>query len=451
MTVYKIDPVRDKRWAEFSPCPGSYSANNPSFWIGTQTFERCATIGNSDFNIGDQMNVCMLAYAHYISDARIKNYVRTLEDRGHHVDVIALRCNGEAAVQKRSSGTTFRIMTKYQGESKLLYVWSYLMFFLKSSLLLAVRSFGQRYDVVHVHNMPDALVFAAIVPKMLGATLMLDVHDLMTVNYMAKFNATENDFPVKILRIEQKFSALLADHIFCADHNQREYLVEHCGVAEKKITVLLNLPNAELFRPVKAKKKDDVFRIVYHGTIAHRLGIDLIVRAMAKVVTRVPAELWVYGAGDYLPEVLALSSELGLEGKAHFSGAFFDVEKIPEMVCGMDLGIIGNRRNLACDTYMLPVKLLEYVYLGIPVIAPRLEIIKYYFDETMVRFYEPENVEQLADAIVELFHRRDARERQAHEALNFYQRYNSQAQAELYLHLMSRLEMRLPRRVEHQA
>lgn len=407
--------------------------------------------GNSDFNIGDGMNVCMLAYAHYVNDARIKNYVRTLEDRGHHVDVIALRCDGEVAVEERRSGTTFRIMAKYQGESTLMYIWSYLKFFLKSSFLLARLSFGNRYHVVHVHNMPNALIFAAIVPKMLGVRLMLDVHDLMTVNYMAKFDVKENDLSVKVLKLEQRWSALLADHIFCADHNQRDYLVEYCGVPEKKITVLLNLPNVELFRPVTVQKKTDAFRIVYHGTIAHRLGIDLIVRAVARVVTRVPVELWVYGAGDYLPEVLALASELGLEGKAHFSGAFFPVEKIPEMVCGMDLGIIGNRRNLACDKYMLPVKLLEYVYLGVPVVAPRLEVISYYFDEAMIRFYEPENVEQMADAIVDLFHKSDERERQAHAASRFYQGHNPQVQADLYLHLMSRSETGLPKCAEHHA
>ena len=119
-----------------------------------------------------------------------------------------------------------------------MYAWSYLRFFLKSFLLLARRFFRQRYDVVHVHNMPNALVFAAIVPKIFGARLMLDVHDLMTVNYMAKFSAGENDLPVKVLKIEQWLSAMFADHVFCADHNQQDYLAEHCGVARQKITVL---------------------------------------------------------------------------------------------------------------------------------------------------------------------------------------------------------------------
>src|SRR4029077_11494425 len=145
------------------------------------------------------------------------------------------------------------------------------------------------------------------------------------------------------------------------------------------ISVLMNLPNVELFRPVTVDKKSDRFRIVYHGTVAHRLGIDLIVQAMARVADCIPAELWIYGAGDYLPEALELSSKLGLEENVHFSRSFFPVEQIPQMVCGMDLGIIGNRRNLACSKYMLPVKLLEYVYLGVPVIAPRLEVISRYF------------------------------------------------------------------------
>lgn len=405
--------------------------------VETRTIESSPKAGDADFNIGDRMNICMLAYAHYLSDARIKNYVRTLEGQGHRVDVIALQSDGESAIEVERAGTIFRVMKKYQGQNAFMYAWSYLTFFLKSTLLLGRRSFRHRYDVVHVHNMPNALVFAAIFPKALGARIMLDVHDLMTVNYMAKFNAKENSLPVSVLKIEQRLSAMFADCVICADHNQRDYLVEYCGVAHKKITVLLNLPNVELFRPVTVQKKADAFRIVYHGTIAHRLGIDLIVRAMARVVTRVPAELWVYGAGDYLPEALALSSDLGLEGKAHFSGTFFPVEKIPEMVCGMDLGIIGNRRNLACDKYMLPVKLLEYVYLGVPVIAPRLGVIALYFDDTMVRYYEPENVEQMADSIVELFHDKDERERLARTAFNFYQKYNIKAQADRYLNLLT--------------
>lgn len=386
-----------------------------------------------------QINVCMLAYAHYINDARIKSYVRTLEDRGHTVDVIALKSDGESSVEVRPSGTIFRVMDKYQGQSALLYALSYLKFFVRALLLLGRRSFRDPYGVIHVHNMPNMLVFAAIIPKVFGTKLVLDVHDLMTVNYMAKFSAEENSMPVRLLKIEQSLSSLLVDHVICADHNQQDYLVEHCKIDRQKITVLMNLPNTELFKciPMENRKKKGAFRIVYHGTLAHRLGIDLILRAVAAVGDRAPVELWMYGAGDYLPEALELASHLGLEEKVHFSRKFFPVEQIPEMVYGMDLGIIGNRRNLACDQYMLPVKLLEYVYLGVPVVAPRLQVIGRYFDDRMIRYYDPENVEQMADSIVDLFHDREERERLAQTALTFYAKYNHNTQAKRYLDLLA--------------
>jgi glycosyltransferase involved in cell wall biosynthesis len=374
----------------------------------------------------------MLAYAHYINDARIKNYVHALEEQGHTVDVIALKSAGETSVDFRPTGMTFRIMDKYQGDSSLRYAWSYLNFFLRAAFLLTRRAWSRKYDVVHIHNMPNVLVFAALGAKLLGARVVLDVHDLMSVNYMAKFGAKEGALPLKLLNLEQRISGMFAEHVFCADHNQRAYLVEHCGTAENKITVLMNLPNVEIFKPVQTQKSDDIFRIVYHGTIAYRLGIDLIVRAMAKVTERIPAEAYIYGCGDFLEDVVKLSARLGLEQKIHFSKSFFPVEKIPEIVCPMDLGIIGNRRNLACDKYMLPVKLLEYVYLGVPVVAPRLSIISRYFDDNMVRFYEPENIDQMAEAIVSMYDQ-GIRERFAISAKKFYETHNIKAQTDIYL------------------
>jgi glycosyltransferase involved in cell wall biosynthesis len=132
-----------------------------------------------------------------------------------------------------------------------------------------------------------------------------------------------------------------------------------------------------------------------------------------------------------------MSSEHGLNGRVSFSRSFFPVEKIPELVGGMDLGIIGNRRTLACDKYMLPVKLLEYVYLGVPVVAPRLEVIKRYFAEDMLKFYEPENTTDLTRCIVELYHSPNERRQLAANASRFYVTYNWRSQVKTYLDLVS--------------
>ena len=84
----------------------------------------------------------------------------------------------------------------------------------------------------------------------------------------------------------------------------------------------------------------------------------------------------------------------------------------------MDLGVVGNRRSAAGDL-MLPVKLLEYVSLGIPAVVPRLRTIEHYFSEQMVAFYEPDNVQSLSDAIFRMHCDPELRRAQAVRARTF--------------------------------
>jgi glycosyltransferase involved in cell wall biosynthesis len=241
---------------------------------------------------------------------------------------------------------------------------------------------------------------------------------------------------VKILIAEQRISAWFANHVLCADHAQKEYLQLQCRIPERKLLVVLNLPNEQTFRTAARPRTDSMFRLVYHGTIARRLGIDILLRAVARAAPDAPVHLSIFGAGDFLDEALEVADELKLAGKVYFNKSFFPVEKIAEMVGGMDVGVIGNRRTLACDQFMLPVKLLEYVYLGLPVVAPRLQIIQRYFDESMIKYYEPEDDRDMARCIVELYRSPEERKQLVRNARTFYDRHNWRSQADAYLRLI---------------
>ena len=78
---------------------------------------------------------------------------------------------------------------------------------------------------------------------------------------------------------------------------------------------------------------------------------------------------------------------------------YIPYEELPKLLSKMDMGIIGNRQELLSD-YMLPVKLLEYVNLNIPVIVPKNKIISRYFNNEMVCYYTPENIEDMAEKII---------------------------------------------------
>ncbi len=110
-----------------------------------------------------------------------------------------------------------------------------------------------------------------------------------------------------------------------------------------------------------------------------------------------------------------------MEDKVHFRGSV-PLEALIPIVCGMDLGIIPNGRNIATEL-MLPVKMLECIALGIPVVAPRLKTIVHYFTEEMVFFFEPDDVDSMAAAILAASASEEERLRKAREARRFLEKY----------------------------
>jgi glycosyltransferase involved in cell wall biosynthesis len=71
------------------------------------------------------------------------------------------------------------------------------------------------------------------------------------------------------------------------------------------------------------------------------------------------------------------------------------------MIRQADAGIVANRNDVFTDG-LLPTKMMEYVALGIPVIAARTSTISAYFDDEMVQFFEPGDVSSLAQSIIAL-------------------------------------------------
>jgi Glycosyltransferase len=180
------------------------------------------------------------------------------------------------------------------------------------------------------------------------------------------------------------------------------------------------------------------FNLVYHGTLAKRLGVDLTIQAVGKLIHSIPGiKFHVYGGGDDKQELMQLTGELKLQEYVHFYG-FLSLDKLCPILTEMDLGVIGNRKNIATDL-MLPVKLLEYVTLNIPVVVPRLQTVQYYFSDEMVSYFEPEDSNELAASILALYQNREKREKQARCARKFLDQFGWEIHRKDFLDLYSRL------------
>jgi len=348
--------------------------------------------------------ICMVAYTNYLSDARPRREAETLARRGDQVDFIALAEKNRPSVETVQGVRVFHLrQSKYRGGSGLSYGFAYLRFVCAATLKLLRLFRKERYDIIYVHTMPDLLVLVWLIPKMFGARIVLNIHDMMPELYMSKFGIPAKHPLIRLIAFQEQLSIRLADKIICVHDPHRDVLCRR-GAPRVKITVLANVPDPLVFRnDGPALPAQDTFRIVYHGTIAKRLGLDLAVRAFAKAADRCPeARFDIYGDGDAGDLLLAQIGDSGVQERISFSKKMFRVEDIAQMIQGASVGIVPNRRDLATE-YMLPVKLLEYAHLGIPVICPKLLTIQYYFRADQVAYYEPGNVDELADCLCRLY------------------------------------------------
>jgi glycosyltransferase involved in cell wall biosynthesis len=378
---------------------------------------------------GAGKHVCMIAYTDYGKDARVRREAETLAANGFRVRCLT-NANGAPARTFRLDGVEVQELgvAKYRGKSTGAYIASYLLFLAAASVACLRLMARGELDVVHAHNIPDFLVLAGLVPRLAGRKVVLDVHDSVPETFAAKFPSSA--LLRKALCLEERLSAMVAHRVICVNHPQRETLVAR-GIPGSKTFISMNVPDPKLFNraaPASRTSAPGRLNLVYHGTMVKRLGVDLLIQAMARLRERIPdVHLHLWGHGDDLEAFQALARDLDLSDCVTFIPRGYALESLPGHLAAMDLGVIGNRRSAAGDL-MLPVKLLEYVSLGIPAVAPRLKTIEHYFSPDMVTYYEPEDVQSLADAVEALYRAPQRRERQAAEAQDFLTRYGWERQ-----------------------
>jgi len=336
----------------------------------------------------------MIVYTDYLFDARVRREAETLASLEEFaVSVLALKQREKPRNFVVEDVHLYEVNEKkYNGKSKFKYLFSYFKFLLLSFLVCTRQFLQGKVDLVHAHNMPDFLIFAGIIPRCFKKKLILDIHDSMPETYSTKFDKLPGFF-FKMLCMEESLSAAIAHKVICVNHVQKKILAAR-GIPREKILVSMNVPDPKRFK-LNGKKKfaageDSAFKMIYHGTIAKRLGVDLVVKAVALLQDKIPGlEFHIWGkSGDELEAIDNLSRVLNVENRVHIIKEGVPLEKLPDRLKGMDLGVIGNRNGKATEL-MLPVKMLEYIALGIPVVAPRLRCIEHYFSEKMVTYYEP--------------------------------------------------------------
>lgn len=366
----------------------------------------------------------IIAYSTYVRDGRVKRHAEALAARGDHVDVI---CLGGPLLRSGNGVNVIGIeMPRYRGASRAAYVRSYLYFFAKAATTSFRLSRPRPYDAAIICSMPDAMVACSLPLRLFGTRIVLDVHDTMPELYLEKFGGVTGALGARMLMLEERVSAGCADRVL-AVHDLHRMRLEAAGIPVRKIRTVFNSPDPKIFpAPLNGKaavngsaskgaETTKLSTIVCHGTITRRLGLDVALRAM-DLLGDVAVRLIVIGNGDYLGRVRSLAAQLRLEDRVQFVPPV-PIEQLPAVLKQADVGLVPNPANPATHL-MLPVKLLEYATLGIPVIAARLRTIEHYFGDGAVSVFEAGSPSALAAAIRELCLNRELAAMRASRALS---------------------------------
>ncbi|NUM56318.1 MAG: glycosyltransferase family 4 protein [Candidatus Hydrogenedentes bacterium] len=390
----------------------------------------------------------MVAYTFYGTDERVKRHVAHLVDAGYDVDVISLVDPTKSSQPNDQDHVRFfhPSARQYDRQGKLQILLSYAAFMFASGWILLRNHFSSgRYAFVHVNNMPNFLVFGALPLRVIGVPVVLDLHDNMPEIYQHKFGVDPAHWAIRSLYFEEWISMKFASFCFAATHTQCERLREN-GLSDSKSAVLLNLPSLERFPkwplPDSPAPIDGPFRIVYHGTLTSRLGVDLAIRAMPLLRERIPGVRFeITGNGEQRAELVRLADELGVGDIVAFSEGFVPTERLAGLLRGAHVGVIPSRDTIATKV-MLPVKLLEYVRMGIPCVTVATPTIRHYFEEGMVRFVPPESPEAIADAIEYFYRNPEQRLETARAARQFFETHNLATERERYVDRVRRLTIK---------
>jgi glycosyltransferase involved in cell wall biosynthesis len=385
------------------------------------------------------MKACMVAYTGYDSDNRVRRYAETLAKHGCRVDAIALGGAGLAPRGVLNGVQVFRIQRRIRDEkNKFAYLAKLLLFFIRSMLLLMREHIKEPYDLIHVHTVPDFEVFAAWYPKLFGAKVILDIHDILPEFYASKFNASPNSITFKLLVAMEKMSAAFSDHVIAANHIWEKRLKER-SVDKSKCTTFLNYPDTDVFKRQGRNRKDKKFVLLYPGSINYHQGLDIGIRAFALIKDEVPnAEFHIYGtSGDQLSLLRGLIPDLGLEGRVYLKDSI-PFDNVPFVIENSDLGIVP-KRNSGFGNEAFSTKILEFMYMNVPVIVPNTAIDTYYFNESVVKFFRAEDEQSLADAMLLLIKNPTLRESLVRSANEFVRKYTWNVNQASYLDLVESL------------
>jgi glycosyltransferase involved in cell wall biosynthesis len=401
-------------------------------------------VDNHDGNDNVRGHVCIVRHSFYPFELNVKREAEALLEDGYHVHVVCLRDEGEAPHEVVEGVEVHRLPVGHRRGKIARYLVEYNAFFVLAALRLMALDLKHRFRAIQVNTMPDYLVFATLFPKLAGAKVVLHMHEPMPELFGTMFDRWYGGLFIGAIKLAEKLSLRYADRVLTVTREMRDSFGKR-GADVNKITVIVNVPDDRFFSldryqrlvdkistTKKEERRQGKFRVLCHGAIEERYGIDLIVRAIARLKDDIPGiEFRFMGKGDYLERVQELAAEVKAADHVNFLG-FVPFETMVEEILAADVTVVPIKKN-PYSVLVHTNKMYEYVALQRPVVASRLDSVAAYFPDDSLVFFEPGNDENLAEQLRYVFAHPEEMDARIENASQIYETYRWEREKKKYL------------------
>jgi glycosyltransferase involved in cell wall biosynthesis len=384
--------------------------------------------------------ICMISQSSYPFDPRVKREAEALEKDGYELDLICLAAKDQLKTEVYGKLTVHRILGEVNQEKIYKYVITSALFFLIVFAKLQLLHYKRRFDVIQIHNMPDFHVFTAVIQKLMGVPVILDIHDLTAELFKSKWKKNKNKFLIKIILLAEKLSTGFSDKVITVTEGCKQILMSR-GVPEEKITLVLNTPERKNFSFENKREYETIHenaKVLYHGTVAERFGIHVVIESFAKFVKLVPGSVFnVYGRYDpeYREYLEKRIKHLRLEDNV-FLYPRISLEEVQYIIQDADIGVVpyvsNDYMNIALST-----KAFEYSSMGLPMVATRLHTLSLTFPQSSIMYAKDRDANDWAKKLHSLCAYPDLRSSLADNALKIVSEISGDQMMKRYVKLIN--------------
>jgi glycosyltransferase involved in cell wall biosynthesis len=224
------------------------------------------------------------------------------------------------------------------------------------------------FDILQVASTPDIYFLLAAPCRWLGRPVVFDFRDPSPETYEARYGSGHGATYRALLLLE-RWSLRAADRVLVVNESLRRMARQRGGVDDARIVLVGNGPAVSRVarHPARPELRQGRPRLCcWVGLIGPQDRVDLALRAIDHLVhvrKRTDCAFAFVGAGEALPAARQLVLELGIGDWVSFPG-WAQEELVFDYLSTADLGLEPNM-----EEYVSPVKVMEYLAAGLPVVA----------------------------------------------------------------------------------